>query len=76
MLSETFLIIKSTNRDRIKNIYWFSYKVTVIFAGIIKLKLHQEIFENTEISNFMKIRPMGAPSCFMRVDGQTDRQRS
>jgi hypothetical protein len=34
----------------IRNLYWFSYNVPVIIVP--------HIFKNTEISNFMKIRPV------------------
>jgi hypothetical protein len=40
----------------------------------MKLKLSRQIFENTQISNFMKIRPVGAEMFHadIRIDGQTD----
>ena len=40
------------------------------FKGLIDLELSRQIFENTQISNFMKIRPMGVE--LFQADGQTD----
>jgi hypothetical protein len=51
----------------IRNFYWFSYNVPVILV--------QRIFKNTQISNFMKIRPVVAELFHTdrRTDGKTDR---
>jgi hypothetical protein len=40
----------------------------------MKLEFWRQIFENTQISNFMKIPPVGAELFYddSRVDGQTD----
>jgi hypothetical protein len=39
----------------------------------MKLEFSRQIFENTQISTFVTIRPMGA-ELFDRTDGQTDKQ--
>ena len=46
----------------IKNVPWSSCKVPVIFVRFyLKLEFSRKILEkNTRISNFMKIRPVGA----------------
>jgi len=33
ILSETFLVIRINEQDMIKNVYWSSCKVAVIFVG-------------------------------------------
>jgi hypothetical protein len=38
----------------------------------MKLEFYRQIFENTNISNFMKIRPLGTE--LFHADGPTDRQ--
>ena len=57
----------------IKNVYWSSCKAAVIFVRLKKnnkLELSRKIFEkNTQISNLMKIRPVGAS--LFHADGQT-----
>jgi len=40
----------------------------------MKIKFFRQIFKNLQITNFMKIRPVGAE--FLRVDGQTDEANS
>jgi len=43
------------------------------FKGLIKLQFSQRIFENIQISNFMKICPMGdeLSNAERRTDGRT-----
>jgi len=46
--------------ENVKHLLFLSY--------LIKLKFYRQTFENTEISNFKKIRPVG-----LRCSMQTDR---
>jgi hypothetical protein len=58
----------------IKIVYWSTCKVAVIFFQILmKIEFFRQSFENIQISNFMKIRRVGAGvvPCG-RADGQTD----
>jgi len=55
----------------IKNVYWSSCKEAVIlFPILMDLYFPRQIFKNTQISNFTKIRPVGAE--LFHADGQTD----
>jgi hypothetical protein len=56
LLYETVLIIRITGRDIIKNVYWILCTV----HGVMGLDLSRHIFENTQISNFVKIRRVRA----------------
>jgi hypothetical protein len=73
LLSNTFLVLRRSERDIIINVHRSSCKVTVILVGFKwTLKCRYRVLKNTQISNFMKIRPMGAE--FFYADSQTDRQ--
>ena len=66
LLSETFLILRRIRRDiNIHRLFLTDFHETWIFFD--------RFFENTQLSNAMKIRPVGA-TCSTRTDGQTDRQ--
>ena len=55
----------------IKNIYWSSRKVPLLFSDFDETFNFLGIFsKDTQISNFMKIRPMGAE--LFNADGRTD----
>ena len=72
LLSETFFILRRIQRDIIKNVYRSSCKVPVIVVTFYETWILWAIFrkKNTQTSNFMKIRPVGAE--LFRVDGRTD----
>ena len=68
-LSETFLILRRIQRDII-NVQRSSCKVPVILVRFqSNLNFLGRLSKNTEISNLMKIRPVGAE--LFRADGQT-----
>ena len=69
---ETFLILRRTERDVIRNVYRSSCKVPVIFVLYQwKLVFLDRFSKNPEIPIVMKIRPV--ESELFHADGQTDR---
>jgi hypothetical protein len=74
-LFETFHILRRTERDIIKNIYWSSRKVPVISARFWQnLNFLKRFSKNTSIPNFMKICLVRAE--FFHADGRhTDMMR-
>jgi hypothetical protein len=63
--SETFLILRRSEQDTIKKVHWSC-------QSLMKPEFSRQIFgKNAQLSNFMKIRPVGAE--LFHVDGQPDR---
>jgi len=55
----------------IKNVHWSSYKVPLFLSGLNEIwGFLANFFKNTEMSNFMKILPVGAE--LFQMDGRTD----
>ena len=72
LLSERFFVLRRFKRDMIKNVYWSSCKVSIILVRFYwNLNFLKHIFENFQISNFMKICPVRAK--FSHADGRMDR---
>jgi len=53
----------------IKNIYCLHANDPLFVSVVLKLESSQQIFEDTQISNFMKIRPVGV--MLLRADRRT-----
>jgi len=67
-LSEIFPTLRRTERDTIENIDWSSCKVTVILVRFLSiLNYVKRLAKNTQVPNFMKIRPMGSE--LLHADG-------
>jgi hypothetical protein len=70
-LSEAYLIVRRTERDGVKNLYWCSCKVPVILVRFEwNLSFLDRFLKNPQISNFIKLRPVGAE--LFHADGRTD----
>ena len=61
-LSETFIILITNERDTVKNVY--SCPI------LMKPEFLDRFFRNSRISNFIKIRPLGAE--LFLAEGRTD----
>ena len=71
ILSETFLIVRWTERNMMKNAYWSLYWVPVILVRFKWLFILLDRYsKNTQIPNFMKICPVGPDLC--RANRRTD----
>ena len=67
---ETFLILRRTERDMVKNVYWSSCKIPGIVVRFNEtFNFLDTLSKNTQIPNFMKIRPVEAE--VSHADGQT-----
>jgi hypothetical protein len=71
LLSETFLILRGTERDMIINLLRASCKVPVILVRFQwNMNFLDRFSKNTQISSFIKLRPVGAK--VFHADGWTD----
>ena len=69
---ETFLIIRRTGQDIIKNVHWSSCKVPVILVRFEwSLTFFSTFSKNAPIPNFMNTRPARAELFY--TDGRTDK---
>ena len=71
ILSVTFLILRRTERDMIKHVYWSSCKV--LSSDLKKLEFSRQIFEKYSNINFMLIRPLGTE--FFHAGRRTDMKK-
>jgi hypothetical protein len=60
ILSEIYLFLKTKKRDTVKNVHVSSCKAAVILVQIQSdFSFHERFSKNTQLSNFIKIRPVG-----------------
>ena len=73
ILSETFLILRITERDMIKNVYWSSCEVRVIivsfFLSSLTLSTWFLIILKYQIS---RKSVLWEPNCYIKTDGRMD----
>jgi hypothetical protein len=71
VLSHTFLIPRRNERDMIKNLPNSSYKLPAILVNFsLNLDILDRFLKNPQISDFIKILPVGAE--LFHADGRTD----
>ena len=71
ILSEKFLILRRTEQDMIKHVYWSACKLAHILARFHwSMNFVDRFSKNSLISNFIKIHLVGDE--FFHTDGQTD----
>jgi hypothetical protein len=69
-LSEKFIIIKRIQQDIIINVQGLQVKQPSLLSDFNKTWIFLTDFENPQISEFLKIRPVGAK--LFHADGQTN----
>jgi hypothetical protein len=71
LLFVSFLILRRTERDTMKYMFWFSYKLPSILVRFSRnLNFLGRFSKNTKIPNYMQILPEGAE--LFRVGEQRD----
>jgi hypothetical protein len=79
LLSETFLIIRRTERDVIKNVHRYSCEVQLLLSDFNAIWVFSTDFGKKKIYISYQIPWKSSqcePSCSMRTDGQTDMTKS
>ena len=66
----TFLTLRRTERDVIKNVNWSSCEVKLFLSDFKETNFLDRFSKNSEILNFMRIRPVGAE--LLQTDGRID----
>jgi hypothetical protein len=77
-VSEKFIILRRIEREIIKNVHWSLCEVLVILVRFqLNFYFLGRFSKNTQISNFMKILPVGTKllRAYRRTDGQTDKTK-
>jgi hypothetical protein len=74
-VSAKFLTLRRNERDMITNANWSSCKVKLFLSDFKEKNFLDRFSKNSEILNFMRIRPVGAELSHTdgRTDGRTDR---
>jgi hypothetical protein len=73
LLSKPFLILRRTERDMMKTVYWYLCKVPIILIwSEWNMNVLEQFSKDTQMWYFVKIRPVGAE--LFRADRRTDRQ--
>jgi hypothetical protein len=73
ILSTTFLTLRSTERDIIKNVYWFLVKNNDFWKILIKLEFSRKIFEKCSNIKFHETPSTGSRAVpWGQRDGRTD----
>jgi hypothetical protein len=75
--SKIYLILRRIRGDMIQSVHWSSYKVHVVLLRVYwNLHFRDKFSTNTQISNFMEIRAVGAEfHADRRMDGLTDMKK-
>jgi len=58
-----FLCSKTTERDMIKSVNWFSCEVPLFLSDLFNLQCFRQSYEKYSNVNFIQIRPVGGELC-------------
>ena len=73
-LSETFLIVRRTERDVIKKYIGLHVSYPLFLSYLKNLEFSRQIFEKYSNIKFHENPSSGGPSCYLRTDGKRDSQ--